>query len=149
MRTGATTLPTSMFSFIPLHIGTATAENMTASIHPESDYVKLLAEGRFMLLRDRQSGKVMFYPRVAEPGTGSTDLEWVPASGRGKVYSTTVIREQPPAQSYNLALIELEEGPRMMSRVEGVPAEAVRIGMAVKAKIVREDGSPLVVFEPL
>ena len=90
----------------------------------------------------------MFYPRVAEPGTGATDLEWVAASGRGTVYSTTVIRQKPPTPNYNLALIDLAEGPRMMSRIEGIAPEAVKIGMAVKAKVVRENDQPLVVFEP-
>jgi uncharacterized OB-fold protein len=64
------------------------------------------------------------------------------------VYSTTVIRQKPPTPSYNLALVDLAEGPRMMSRVEGVPPEQVRIGMRVSAKIIRENDVPLLVFEP-
>jgi uncharacterized OB-fold protein len=64
------------------------------------------------------------------------------------VYSTTVIRQKPPTPNYNLALIDLAEGPRMMSRVEGVAPEQVRIGMAVWAKVVREGEQPLLVFEP-
>jgi uncharacterized OB-fold protein len=65
------------------------------------------------------------------------------------VYSTTVIRQKPPAPSYNLALVDLAEGPRMMSRVEGIPPEQVRIGMRVSAKIIRENDVPLLVFEPV
>ena len=118
------------------------------NIHPESDYQKFLAEGSFRIQRSRASGRYIFYPRVVEPDTGSTDLEWVEASERGVVYSTTVIRQKPPTPSYNLALIDLEEGPRMMSRVVGVVPEEVKIGLAVKAKIVRENDQPLVVFEP-
>jgi len=118
------------------------------TIRPEADYLRFLAEGKFMLLRSRASGRYMFHPRVAEPLTGSTDLEWVAASGRGVVYSTSVMRERPPAENYNLALIDLEEGPRMMSRVEGVAPEAVKIGMRVKAKIIDENGHPLLVFNP-
>jgi uncharacterized protein len=101
-----------------------------------------------MLPRSRQSGRCFFYPRVAEPGTGLTDVEWVDASGEGMVYSTTVIRQKPPTPSYNLALIDLAEGPRMMSRLQGIAPEAVRIGMRVRAKIVTENEKPLVVFEP-
>jgi hypothetical protein len=85
---------------------------------------------------------------VAEPLTGSTNLEWVEASGRGTVYSTTVVRQKPPTPSYNVALIDLAEGPRMMSRVEGIAPEDVRIGMPVKARIVREGEQPVVIFEP-
>jgi hypothetical protein len=119
-----------------------------STIHPEQDYVRFLNEGRFMIQRCVDSGRHIFYPRVAEPLTGSTNLEWVEASGRGTVYSTTVVRQKPPTPSYNVVLIELAEGPRMMSRVEGVAPEAVRIGMPVRARIVREGEQPVVVFEP-
>lgn len=120
------------------------------SLLPESDYQRFLAEGRFMLQRSRQTGAYVFYPRVAQPGTGAVDLEWVEASGRGVVYSTTVVRQRPPTPSYNVALIDLEEGVRMMSRVEGVAPEDVRIGMAVRAKIKADDSAAaLLVFEPV
>lgn len=117
-------------------------------IQPELDFLKFLEQGSFRIQRSRSSGRHIFYPRVAEPQTGSTDLEWVEASGRGTVYSTTVIRQKPPAPNYNLALVDLEEGPRMMTRVEGIAPEQVKIGMPVKAKIVREDDRALLVFEP-
>jgi uncharacterized OB-fold protein len=117
-------------------------------IQPEVDFLKFLEQGSFRIQRSRSSGRHVFYPRVAEPLTGSTDLEWVEASGRGTVYSTTVIRQKPPAANYNLALVDLEEGPRMMTRVEGIAPEQVKIGMPVKAKIVREEDRPLLVFEP-
>ena len=88
----------------------------------------------------------MFYPRVAEPVTGARDLEWVEASGRGTVYSVTVVRKRPPEADYNVVLIDLEEGPRLMSRVDGVGVDSVRIGLNVQAKIVAQDGVPLLVF---
>ena len=121
---------------------------MTA-IRPELDFQNYLEAGAFRIQRSRTTGRCIFYPRVAEPLTGSTDLEWVEASGRGTVYYTTVIRQKPPTPIYNIALIDLEEGPRLMSRVEGIAPEQVRIGMAVRAKIVRENDKALVVFEPL
>jgi uncharacterized OB-fold protein len=117
-------------------------------IQPEVDFLKFLEQGSFRIQRSRSSGRHIFYPRVAEPLTGSTDLEWVEASGRGTVYSTTVIRQKPPTPNYNLALVDLEEGPRMMTRVQGIAPEQVQIGMPVKAKIVREDDRALLVFEP-
>ncbi|MES2258525.1 MAG: OB-fold domain-containing protein [Pseudomonadota bacterium] len=115
---------------------------------PDADYLRHLKEGRFMLLRARRSGRCFFYPRVAEPGSGDTDLEWVEACGAGRVYSVTTVRTKPPQPSYNVALVDLEEGPRLMTRIDGIAADAVRIGMAVKAKIVHEDGQDFVVFEP-
>jgi len=112
---------------------------------PEEQYRAYLSEGRFMIQRSRSSGRYVFFPRVAEPGSGRNDLEWVEASGLGTVYSITVNRTR--AGDYNVALVELDEGPRLMSRVEGV--ETVPIGTRVKARIVEIDGEPAVVFDVL
>jgi uncharacterized OB-fold protein len=117
-------------------------------IQPDKQFLEFLAQGRFMIQRSRASGRYVFYPRVAEPGTGCTDLEWVEPSGNGTVYSVTIVRQKPPAPDYNVVLVDLAEGPRLMSRVEGVEPKAVRIGMPVKARIVRENDAPLLVFEP-
>lgn len=119
-----------------------------AELRPDSDYRAFLAEGRFMLLRGKQSRACFFPPRVAEPRTGSTDLEWVEASGKGVVYSATIISQKPPKPNYNVVLVDLEEGPRLMSRVDGVPSEDVTIGLAVRAKVIEENGRHVVVFEP-
>jgi uncharacterized OB-fold protein len=115
--------------------------------HPDAEFRAFLVEGRFMIQRSKSSGVHVFYPRAVAPGTGARDLEWVEASGRGVVYSTTVVRKKPPEPSYNVALIDLAEGPRMMSRVEGVEPAAVAIGMAVQARIVDQHGEPVVVFD--
>lgn len=120
----------------------------TVSTHQlEEAFFAFLKQGRLMLQRSRSSGEYVFFPRVAAPRTGLNDLEWVPVSGLGSVYSTTVVRARPPQPSYNVALIDLEEGPRMLSRVEGVPPEAVRIGMAVRARIEAGEGRPVLVFD--
>jgi uncharacterized OB-fold protein len=119
-----------------------------SAIQPEAEYEAFLTAGRFMLPRSRETGRCFWFPRVAEPGTGCTDLEWVEASGDGTVYSTTVIRQKPPTPNYNLALIDLAEGPRMMSRVTGIAPEEVRIGMRVRANIIKEGERPLLVFAP-
>jgi uncharacterized protein len=114
---------------------------------PDEDYRRHLAEGRFMLQRSSSSGAFLHPPRVAEPGSGAADLAWVPASGRGTVYSVTIVRQKPPAQDYNVVLIDLDEGPRLMSRAVGVAPADVKIGMQVCARIVTEDDAPLLVFE--
>lgn len=120
-----------------------------APAHPEQEYLAHLARGKFMLQRSPSSGRTVFYPRVAEPLTGATDLEWVEASGLGTVYATTVVRVKPPATPYNVVLVDLDEGPRMMSRVEGVPPDQVRIGMKVKARIGLDGDNPIVLFDPV
>jgi hypothetical protein len=118
-----------------------------SDIRPEQEYFEHLAQGRFMLQRSRVSGKYFFYPRVAEPMTGARDLEWVEASGRGTVYATTVVRTKPPLRPYNVALVDLEEGPRIMSRVEGIAPDEVRIGMKVRARIGKQDEREIVLFD--
>lgn len=97
-----------------------------------------------MLQRSKSTGRYTFYPRIAIPGTGERDLEWVPASGGGMVYAITVNRSRDGAS--NIALIDLDEGPRLMSRIEGV--ESVPIGCRVRARIIDEDGEHVVVFDP-
>ncbi|MEQ1808292.1 MAG: OB-fold domain-containing protein [Terricaulis sp.] len=117
-----------------------------AETGPDKQFADFLREGRFMLQR-AADGRYVFYPRVAAPGDGAA-LEWVEASGRGRVYSTTVVRKKPPEPSYNVALIDLAEGPRMMSRVEGPAPEDVKIGMDVRAHIVSNGETSFVVFVP-
>ena len=112
---------------------------------PEAEYRAFLNEGRFMIQRSRATGRHVFYPRVAAPGTGEQDLEWVQASGNATIYAITVNRGRDA--TYNLALVDLEEGPRMMTRIDGV--ETAPIGTQVHARIIQENGAPLVVFTPL
>jgi hypothetical protein len=114
---------------------------------PDEDYRRHLAEGRFMLQRSHSSGNFVHPPRVAEPGSGAADLAWAPASGLGTVHSVTIVRQKPPAQDYNVVLIDLDEGPRVMSRVVGIAPVDVKIGMKVRARIITEDDAPLLVFE--
>jgi uncharacterized OB-fold protein len=112
---------------------------------PDAEYRDHLAAGRFMLQRG-QGGTFHYPPRAVVPGDGSEALEWVEASGRGTVYSATTIYNRAPEPDRNIALIDLAEGPRMMSRVEGIEPALVRIGMTVQARIFDQDGSPIVVF---
>lgn len=114
---------------------------------PEKKFFSYLSQGKRMLQRPKTSDAYFFHPRVAEPVTGSVDFEWVPASGVGIVYTITATRPRPPAAPFNVARIDLEEGPRMMSRVEGVPPEEVRIGMKARARIEPHGDSHIVVFD--
>ncbi len=110
---------------------------------PEAQFKAYLAEGRFMIQRSRSTGRHVFYPRIAVPGSGETDLEWVAASGDATIYAITVNRAREG--SHNIALVDLAEGPRMMSRIEGV--ETAPMGARVKARIAAIDGEPALVFD--
>ncbi len=123
------------------------AEDLARGADAEFEY--RLSEGSFSIQRCDDTGKFFLYPREFSPFTGSRNVSWQACSGEGAVYSTTVIRRKPDqGGDYNVAIIELAEGPRMMSRVEGVPPQEVRIGMKVKARIAEHAGKPLVVFDP-
>jgi uncharacterized protein len=116
---------------------------------PEAAFAAHLAQGRFMIQRSASTGTYVFYPRPFVPGTGETDLDWVEAQGTGTVYATTVNRRSPDkGGSFNVALIDLAEGPRMLARVVGIPPEEVKIGMQVRARIEHLNGAPAVVWEP-
>lgn len=117
---------------------------------PDAEFEKRLREGRFCLQRCDDTGRFFFYPRALSPFTGSTNIGWHEVSGEATVYSTSVVRRRPESGGdYNICIVALAEGPKMMSRVEGVAPHEVRIGMAVRARIREEDGAPLVVFEPV
>ncbi len=121
---------------------------MTNGYGPAAQWREALQDGRFLLQRSSSSGKCIFPPRVAEPGTGANDLEWVEASGRGTVYAVTTIRLRPPANPYNVVLVDLDEGPRMMSRVETAGDDPVEIGLRVTARIAADGDEPMVLFAP-
>jgi len=115
---------------------------------PEAQYRAFLAEGRFMIQKSRSSGAYVFYPRVAEPATGARDLDWVAPSGTGQVYATTITRQRPEkGGDYNIALIELEEGPRILSQITGMAPEEVKVGLRVAAYVGELDGAPAVLFQ--
>ena len=111
---------------------------------PETHWRDALAQGRLLLQRATGSGATFFPPRLIEPGTGEADLEWIEASGLGTVYSVTIINQKPPAEAYNVVLVDLDEGPRVMSRVEG--RGEVPIGLRVRARIEQGD-EPILLFE--
>jgi hypothetical protein len=80
--------------------------------------------------------ELFFYPRERCPGCLSSDLNWETVSGNGRVYSYTVVhqpvhrgfRDDAP---YIYAMIQLDEGPRMVSNLVGCPLDEVKIDMPV------------------
>ena len=110
---------------------------MTAGIKsPLNTYLEHLEKGELAYQFSPKAGKAVFYPRVLCPFTGSDKLEWRVSKGLGTVYSTTVVRRKDAdGGDYNVALVDLDEGPRMMSRVVTIAPAAVRIGMPVQARV--------------
>lgn len=94
------------------------------------------AQDRLLLRRCQDCGEVHFMPRLLCPKCWSDKLESVDASGRGTVHSFTVIRRASDPRfahrcPYVVALIDLQEGPRMMANILGENALDTRIGSAV------------------
>lgn len=119
------------------------------TLSPLGVYVDHLQHGELAYQVDTSTGLPVFYPRVMAPGTGAA-LEWKISAGFGTVYATTVVhnRGAPP---HNVVLVDLDEGFRMMSRVEGIDPMAVRIGMRVAVRMHPGEGEdpPYPVFAPV
>ena len=120
-----------------------------ATTSPLSVYLEHLEKGELAYQFSPEANAPVFFPRVICPKTGSTNLEWRTSAGLGTVYATTVVHPQQGAR-YNVALIDVDEGFRMMSRVEDIPPEQVHIGQRVRFRVHRADGEepPYPVFYP-
>ena len=97
---------------------------------------------RLVIQQCKACGQRQFYPRNICTECGQDDLAWVDCSGRGTVYTFTINHRGPDAYwrtrtPYVVALIELEEGVRMMANILGEHAPKIRIGSPVK--VVFED----------
>ncbi len=126
-----------------------TVSNQALDTGADKYFDTQLRAGVFTIQRCAQCNNSIFYPRMICPHCGSDDLQWYEPSGKGTVYSTTVIRNKPEkGGDYNVALIDLEEGPRMMGRVEHIAPDEVKIGLAVSAQIKQTEDSALLVFVP-
>jgi len=116
-----------------------------------SAFWRAAAERKLVLPACTQCDKPFWHPRPHCPFCGSRDIEWRTASGRGSVYTYTVVRQSSDPHfrehvPYVVAMIELDEGPRIMSNVIDCAPEQVRIGMRVSVRFELVDahlGIPL------
>ena len=124
-----------------------TSRTLTPS--PLEQYRAHLTRGELAYQVDEQ-GRALFYPRVMAPAGYTGELRWATSRGIGTVYAATVISPRGEA-AYNVVLVDMDEGFRMMSRVESIPAEQVRIGMRVKVRVrpAEGDNGAYPVFDPL
>ena len=101
-----------------------------------------LAEGKFLIQQCNDCGQHIYFPREVCPHCGSD------AAHRGTVYAVTTVRRKPAdGGDYNVSLVDLDEGPRLMSRVDNLKPDAVKIGQRVSARVVVADGKGVVVFD--
>ena len=101
-------------------------------------------EGRLVLQRCKGTGRCFFPPAPVSPFTGRPEWEWIAASGRGTLWSFVVfhqsyfpgMRDELP---YPVVMVKLEEGPYLLTNIEGMAPEDLKIGMRMA---VRFPGGP-------
>ena len=108
-----------------------------------------LARGELLLQHCRDCGNVQFYQRALCGRCLAASLDSRPASGRGSIYSFSTVHRPPSPEfkedvPYTVVLVELAEGPRMISTLVDTPPATVRIGQPVD--IVYDRVSPEITF---
>lgn len=117
---------------------------------PDQIFQRALANSEILLPKCDDCGAFHFFPRVLCPHCHGAAISWERASGTGRVHTTTVVRQKPErGGDYNVCVIELDEGVRMMSRVEGIAPGDVVIDMPVTAFVGEAEGAPAVLFKPV
>jgi uncharacterized OB-fold protein len=107
---------------------------------PLKTYIDHLRRNELAYQFSPDAGRAVFYPRILCPFTGSARLEWRISKGLGTVYATTVVHGAE-GKPFNVALIDCDEGFRLMSRVEDIAPEEVRIGQRVRFRVHQGDSA--------
>jgi uncharacterized protein len=95
------------------------------------------ADGKLMLTRCKDTGKFFWYPRGISPFTLGP-VEWVEASGKGKIYTFSVMeRANPP---YAIGYVTLAEGPSVLTTFVDCDFKALKIGQDVTVKFIKTEG---------
>jgi uncharacterized OB-fold protein len=111
-------------------------------------------DGRLLIKRCADCGRAHYYPRPFCSFCWSETVTWEEASGRGTLYTWSVVHQNdlPPFADrvpYVAAIVDLEEGPRVMTNVVDCEFDALRVGMAVEVVFREEtDDVTLAVFRP-
>lgn len=117
-------------------------------------YQKYLSQGELRLQFCQSCQRYIFYPRSFCPYCWEENLEWKPSSGRGTIYSYTIVNvsalpdfgTQTP---YIYAIIELEEGVRISANIIDCKPDKLKVGMPVKLCIQERTGQKVAAFKPL
>ena len=106
-------------------------------------------EARFVLPRCTACQTLRFPPRLRCPTCGSTQTDWVPASGHGTIYSFVVVHQKlhplfDDRIPYAAALVQLAEGPRMLALMLDTDPATVRVDAPVHVVFERLDNDLVV-----
>jgi uncharacterized protein len=128
------------------------APTVTAETAP---FWRAAASGELLLPRCARCERFIWYPRDFCPHCGVGDVGWVPVTGRGRIYSVTVVRRAPHpnyanAVPYSVAVVELDEGIRLLTNIVSPDLDGLAIGQPVEAVFDPVDDFRAVVrFQPL
>ncbi len=118
-------------------------------------YWQAAREERLVIQQCNACDHWLFPPGANCPRCGSEELSWTPVSGKGVIYTYTIAYRPPHPVLTNqtpitVAVVELEEGPRMTSNIIGCDPDTVEIGMPVTVAFEAIDDSDLVLpmFSP-
>jgi hypothetical protein len=122
-------------------------------VSPElAEFWAATSDGRLLLRRCTACGEPIWYPRPVCPFCHSTETVWEQASGRGHVYTYSVVRRGMGVYAdapYVLAYVQLDEGPRVMTNIVACDVDSVRIGQPVEVVFHRTaEGTALPRFRP-
>ena len=95
-------------------------------------------DGRLLVKTCNACGEAHYYPREICPHCGSTDTEWREASGKGTIYSYSVMRRAEIP--YVIAYVTLDEGVTMMTNIVDADFDAIAIGKAVEVTFRETEG---------
>jgi uncharacterized OB-fold protein len=110
-------------------------------------YFDAASQGKLVIKKCTVCGQAHHYPRALCPFCGSDRTEWIPTSGRGTVYSYSVMRRAAPP--YAIAYVTLPEGPTMMTNIVDCDLDQIRVGQNVKVVFKPSDGGAAVpMFTP-
>lgn len=109
---------------------------------PESKpFFEALKQHRLLIQRCRECDHAYYYPRPFCPACLSASVEWEEASGKGKLYSFVINHRSAPGfiAPYIIAVVELDEGPRMMTNLIEVEPDPEMVHCEMQVEIVFDD----------
>jgi uncharacterized OB-fold protein len=120
---------------------TLSARALPAPDNAALHYWQSAADGTLVLQRCVDCGQFQFYPRALCAACGG-ETEWVDATGRGTLYTFTIIRQNRSEafvrlSPYAVGIVELDEGVRMMSNIVGCELDQLEVGMALEVLLLR------------
>ena len=114
----------------------------------QAQHQRALDQGRFLIQHCSACDRHVYFPRELCPHCGALGPALVAPAGGGTVTAVTTLRRKAElGGDYNLCMVELDEGVRLMSRVEGLAPAAVTVGLRVRARVCSANGHGLVVFD--